>query len=134
MGGSGLEPLNSWIFWVFILSVLGAVFTLVVLEESLRTYIPAVVSLGPLLLLDACQVLARWSDAEQEEPWCNREAWRLSLHAVCLPQQEQTWHTVYHFVRPIVIQCRRDTLFRSQSPLITMLPCFERCINILHVM
>ncbi|KAH0503127.1 Zinc finger MYM-type protein 6 [Microtus ochrogaster] len=29
----------------------GAVFTLVVLEESLRTYIPAVVCLGPLLLL-----------------------------------------------------------------------------------
>lgn len=59
MGGPGLEPLSSWIFWVCILSVLGAVFTLVVLKESLRTYIPAVVCLGPLLLLDACQLLAR---------------------------------------------------------------------------
>lgn len=46
------------------LSVLGAVFTLVVLRESLTTYIPAVVCLGLLLLLDSCQFLARTKGAK----------------------------------------------------------------------
>lgn len=45
------------------LSVLGAVFTLVVLEESLSTYIPAVVCLGLLLLLDSCQFLVQTKGA-----------------------------------------------------------------------
>ncbi|XP_036033570.1 transmembrane protein 35B [Onychomys torridus] len=42
-----------------ILLMMGAIFNLVVLKESLRTYIPAVVCLGLLLLLDTCQFLAR---------------------------------------------------------------------------
>lgn len=44
---------------LLILLMMGAVFTLVVLEESLSTYIPAVVCLGLLLLLDSCQFLVR---------------------------------------------------------------------------
>lgn len=43
---------------LLILLMMGAVFTLVVLRESLTTYIPAVVCLGLLLLLDSCQFLA----------------------------------------------------------------------------
>ncbi|XP_028615685.1 transmembrane protein 35B [Grammomys surdaster] len=44
---------------LLILLTMGAVFTLVVLKESLSTYIPAVICLGLLLLLDSCQFLAR---------------------------------------------------------------------------
>ncbi|XP_051027140.1 transmembrane protein 35B [Acomys russatus] len=44
---------------LLILLMMGAIFTLVVLRESLRTYIPAVVCLGLLLLLDTFQFLAR---------------------------------------------------------------------------
>ncbi|XP_055467336.1 transmembrane protein 35B [Psammomys obesus] len=43
---------------LLILLMMGAVFTLVVLQELLRTYIPAVVCLGLLVLLDTCQFLA----------------------------------------------------------------------------
>uniref|UniRef100_A0ABK0L4T1 Transmembrane protein 35B n=1 Tax=Rattus norvegicus TaxID=10116 RepID=A0ABK0L4T1_RAT len=48
---------------LLILLMMGAVFTLVVLEESLSTYIPAVVCLGLLLLLDSCQFLVRTKGA-----------------------------------------------------------------------
>ncbi|XP_007639781.1 transmembrane protein 35B isoform X1 [Cricetulus griseus] len=44
---------------LLILLMMGAIFTLVVLKESLRTSIPAIVCLGLLLLLDTCQFLAR---------------------------------------------------------------------------
>ncbi|XP_034358854.1 transmembrane protein 35B [Arvicanthis niloticus] len=44
---------------LLILLMMGAVFTLVLLKESPSTYIPAVVCLGLLLLLDSCQFLAR---------------------------------------------------------------------------
>ncbi|XP_021500478.1 transmembrane protein 35B isoform X1 [Meriones unguiculatus] len=43
---------------LLILLMMGAVFTLVVLQESLSTYIPAVVCLGLLVLLDTCHFLA----------------------------------------------------------------------------
>lgn len=52
-----LDPLGVF------LSVLGAVFTLVVLKEPLSTYVPAAVCLGLLLLLDSCHFLARTKGA-----------------------------------------------------------------------
>lgn len=61
--GPAWAGIPEFLHFLDFLSVLGAVFTLVVLEESLSTYTPAVVCLGLLLLLDSCQFLVRTKGA-----------------------------------------------------------------------
>ncbi|XP_008271931.1 transmembrane protein 35B isoform X2 [Oryctolagus cuniculus] len=66
---------------LLILLMMGAIFTLVSLEESLSTCIPTLVCLGLLLLLDACRLLAqpqqalRPSRKKTAAPRAFRESW-----------------------------------------------------------
>lgn len=60
------------------LSILGALFTLVSLKESLNTCIPAIVCLGLLLLLDICQALVQTKQvvrATRKTPGAFKEPW-----------------------------------------------------------
>ncbi|XP_014719507.3 transmembrane protein 35B isoform X2 [Equus asinus] len=60
------------------LLMMGALFTLVSLKESLNTCIPAIVCLGLLLLLDICQALVQTKQvvrATRKTPGAFKEPW-----------------------------------------------------------
>ncbi|KAM9241728.1 transmembrane protein 35B [Dugong dugon] len=97
------------------LLMIGAIFTLVSLNESLSTYIPAVVCLSLLILLDTCQFAAQTQDGPDPQGGRlqlrsrNPESRRaLSFGTMPLSQQEHSGaHRLYHPVirTPRAIQC-----------------------------
>ncbi|XP_036208893.1 transmembrane protein 35B [Myotis myotis] len=56
LGPPKLQEISNFLLIVL---MMGSIFTLVSLKESLNTYIPAVVCLALLVLLDICQFLVR---------------------------------------------------------------------------
>nr|XP_014719506.2 transmembrane protein 35B isoform X1 [Equus asinus] len=96
------------------LLMMGALFTLVSLKESLNTCIPAIVCLGLLLLLDICQALVQTKQvvrATRKTPGAFKEPWEveclLPLRAMSWSQQEhgdtQSLPPYYQYVqgRPV---------------------------------
>uniref|UniRef100_A0A8C7AVV5 Transmembrane protein 35B n=1 Tax=Neovison vison TaxID=452646 RepID=A0A8C7AVV5_NEOVI len=82
LGPPMLQEISNLLLTVL---MMGAIFTLASLKESPNTYIPAIICLGLLLLLDICQPIRK-----KTLPSASKGSWEglLPLHAMSLSGQE----------------------------------------------